>query len=104
MIALAERARRHLAAARDYCQLIPRAQHQLRLFCLIPLFLALRTLRALHEDPAYPVVGQRVKVGRSVVYRTLVAARFCSSSNHLLRAYSRRLDGAARPSQIPRSA
>lgn len=104
MATLAERARTRLAAARDYCQLIPRGQHQLRLFCLIPFFLALRTLRAVHEDPHYPVAGQRVKVGRSMVHRTLVAARFCASSNHLLRAYSRRLDGAARPSQLARMA
>jgi len=104
MVTLAERARTRLAAAREYCLLLPRAQYPLRLFCLIPYFLALRTLRAVHEDPRYPAPGQRVKVGRSVVHRTLVAAKVCAASNHMLRAYSHRLDGAARPSQPARMA
>jgi len=96
---LAERARFRLRAARDYVQLMPRGEYQLRLFCLVPYFLALRTLRALAADPTYPTPGQRVKVGRRVVYRTLVAAQVCAASNHMLRAYSRRLDGAAAGSQ-----
>lgn len=104
LVGLAEQARRRLRAAREYCQLLPRAEYQLRLFCLIPYFLALRTLRALHEDPVYPAAGQRVKVGRRTVRRTLVAAQFCAASNHLLRAYSQRLDGAACASQQRRSA
>lgn len=91
---LAERARFRLRAARDYVQLLPRGEYQLRLFCLVPYFLALRTLRAIMADPTYPAAGQRVKVGRQVVSRTLVAAQVCAASNHLLRAYSRRLDGA----------
>lgn len=101
---LIERARVRLEAAREYCQLLPRSEFQLRLFCLVPYFLALRTLRALTEDPRYPVLGQRVKVGRRRVHRTLVAAQFCAASNHLLRAYSRRLDGAVWASQPLRSA
>jgi farnesyl-diphosphate farnesyltransferase len=101
---LIERAREKLAAAREYCQLLPRSEFQLRLFCLIPYFLALRTLRALTEDPRYPEAEQRVKVGRRRVHRTLVAAQFCAASNHLLRAYSRRLDGAVWDSQSLRSA
>lgn len=101
---LAERARFRLRAARDYVQLLPRGEYQLRLFCLVPYFLALRTLRALAADPTYPAMGQRVKVGRRVVYRTLAAAQVCAASNHLLRAYSRRLDGAAASSQHRRDA
>ncbi|MEZ4386589.1 MAG: squalene/phytoene synthase family protein [Candidatus Krumholzibacteriia bacterium] len=100
LTALAERARFRLRAARDYCQLLPHGEYQLRLFCLVPYFLALRTLRALLADPRYPSAGQRVKVGRSVVHRTLVAAQVCAASNHMLRAYSRRLDGAIDSSQL----
>jgi farnesyl-diphosphate farnesyltransferase len=89
---LADRAHTRLRRARDYCLLVPRAEYQLRLFCLIPYYLALRTLRALEQDAEYPAAGQRVKVGRSVVYRTVTAARVCAASNHLLRAYAWRLE------------
>lgn len=104
LLRMVERARSRLRAARDYCQLLPHGEHQLRIFCLVPYFLALRTLRALVLDPTYPRVDQRIKLGRRVVYRTLVAAQVCAASNHMLRAYSRRLDGAIDSSQQRRDA
>lgn len=91
---LARRARERLRHAREYCLLIPRAEYQLRLFCLIPYYLALRTLRALEQDEHYPAVGQRVKIGRSAVYRTVAATRLCAASNRMLRAYAWRLESA----------
>lgn len=92
---VAQRARQRLQKAREYCLIMPRTEYQLRLFCLVPYYLALRTLRALERDHLYPAVGQRVKVGRSVVYRTVAAARVCAASNHLLRAYAWRLEEIA---------
>ncbi len=92
---LNQRARQRLRRAREYCQLLPRTEYQLRLFCVVPYYLALRTLRALEQDAIYPAAGQRVKVGRSAVYRTVVAARVCAASNHLLRAYAWRLEALA---------
>lgn len=101
---LIDTARTRLGAAREYCQLLPRMEYQIRLFCVTPYFLALRTLRALAEDPRYPVAGQRIKVGRRRVHRTIVAAQLCAASNRVLRAYSRRLDEAVWSSQAVRSA
>ncbi|HOX24979.1 MAG TPA: phytoene/squalene synthase family protein [Candidatus Krumholzibacteria bacterium] len=92
---LSRRARERLQHAREYCLAMPRTEYQLRLFCLVPYYLALRTLRALEEDRRYPEAGLRVKVGRSVVYRTVTAARVCAASNHLLRAYAWRLEFVA---------
>jgi farnesyl-diphosphate farnesyltransferase len=89
---LVDRARQRLRRAREYCLIVPRTEYQLRLFCLVPYYLALRTLRALEQDTAYPAADQRVKVGRSAVYRTVAAARVCAASNHLLRAYAWRLE------------
>jgi farnesyl-diphosphate farnesyltransferase len=85
-------ARQRLARAREYCLLVPRAEYQLRLFCLVPYYLALRTLRALEHDAHWPTADQRVKIGRSAVYRTVTAARLCAASNRLLRAYAWRLE------------
>ena len=92
---LAERAHQRLTRARQYCLLLPRTEYQLRLFCVVPYYLALRTLTALEHDPRYPDAGQRVKIGRSAVYRTVTAARVCAASNHLLRAYAWRLEEIA---------
>lgn len=94
LLVMSRRARQRLDAARRYCLLLPRTEYQLRLFCTVPYFLALRTLRALEFDTSYPAAEQRVKVGRRTVYRTVAAARVCAASNHLLRAYSHRLAGA----------
>ena len=70
---------------------MPRSEYQIRLFCVIPYYLALRTLRAVEADVGYPAAGQRIKVGRSAVYRTVAAARVCAASNHLLSVYAWRL-------------
>jgi farnesyl-diphosphate farnesyltransferase len=89
---LIRKARRHLADAVMYCELLPKGEHQIRLFCLLPVFLALRTLREVESSPVFPVAGQRVKIGRAAVYRTVAAARLCASSNQLVRAYAQHLE------------
>jgi farnesyl-diphosphate farnesyltransferase len=89
---LVRKARRHLGDAVAYCELLPKAEYQFRLFCLVPVFLALRTLREVESSPEFPVRGQRVKIGRAAVYRTVAAARLCASSNHLVRAYAHHLE------------
>ena len=89
---LVRKARQRLRHAREYCLLVPRSEYQLRLFCLIPYYLALRTLRALEQDEHYPAADQRVKIGRSAVYRTVTAARVCAASNRMLRVYAWRLE------------
>jgi farnesyl-diphosphate farnesyltransferase len=96
---LFRRARQRLRSAREYCLSIPRSEYHLRLFCLIPYYLALRTLRALEQDDHYPAPDQRIKIGRSAVYRTVAAARLCAASNRMLRAYAWRLEPANRTSQ-----
>ncbi len=89
---LVRKARQHLADAVEYCEVLPKAEHQIRLFCLVPVFLALRTLREVEYSQEFPARGQRVKIGRAAVYRTVAAARLCASSNHLVRAYAQHLE------------
>jgi farnesyl-diphosphate farnesyltransferase len=89
---LIRKARHHLAVAVAYCEMLPKTEHQIRLFCLLPVFLALRTLREVEATASFPVAGQRVKIGRAAVYRTVAAARLCASSNHLVRAYAQHLE------------
>lgn len=94
MAHLISKARVHLADALTYCELLPRGEYQIRLFCLVPVFLALRTLRAAEAAADFPS-GGRVKIGRAAVYRTVTAARLCASSNTLVRVYAQHLDFSA---------
>jgi farnesyl-diphosphate farnesyltransferase len=89
---LVRKARQRLADAVIYCEMLPKVEYQIRLFCLVPVFLALRTLREVESSREFPASGQRVKIGRAAVYRTVAAARLCASSNHLVRAYAHHLE------------
>ncbi len=88
---LIARAKEHLSSALEYACLIPRSEYGIRMFCLVSLFLALKTLGyvASHEQP----VGRArtLKIGRSDVYRTVIASLLVARSNALCRGYYRLL-------------
>lgn len=64
-----ECASRHLDDALEYALLLPSRQVQLRLFCLLPLWMARETLTLLVGDDAMFVPGQQLKISREVVAR-----------------------------------
>jgi len=88
---LIAKARGHLEDALHYCEHVPRVEYQIRLFCLVPVFLAIRTLRAVEASGEFPARDLRVKITRGEVYRTVTAARLCASSNSLTRVYAQHL-------------
>lgn len=93
MAALIAKAKRHLDDALSYCLSLPRSQYRIRLFCLTPLFFAIRTLRRAAHDPRLLEAGYKVKINRVEVYRTIRMAFLVAPSNHLVRAYFRALSG-----------
>ena len=82
---LTDRALVHLSAARDYATLLPRRQLRIRLFCLVPLFLAAGTLNRIARKDAYRAGWVRIKLTRPVVRLTVVLAALVSPSNTLIR-------------------
>jgi farnesyl-diphosphate farnesyltransferase len=88
---LINRAREHLADALKYFMLFPRLRYRERLFCLTPLFLALKTLNVVEADPSFPTAGKRPKITRRDVYRTLGVAALIAPSNKLAARYFKRL-------------
>jgi len=66
---LVEKADRHLAAARRYIAGISRGRHGIRLFCLLPLLFAVRTLAVSRDNPA--VFERETKMTRSEVERII---------------------------------
>lgn len=76
---LTEKADRHLAAAQRYVAGIERRHHRIRLFCLLPLLFAVRTVQLSRDNPA--VFDREVKIGRDEVRRIFRSASLWGWSN-----------------------
>lgn len=96
MDTLISKAKGHLNDALAYCTALPRSQYRIRLFCLTPLYFAVRTLALAERDPRLLDPGHKVKITRGEVYRTLCAAYVVAPSNHLTATYYRQLVGKRR--------
>lgn len=80
---------RHLEAARDYVLLVPRRERGIRIFCLLPLHFALRTLALSRSNPR--VFTSEVKLGRDDVASIARRVRLLSASNAWVRSSVRGL-------------
>jgi farnesyl-diphosphate farnesyltransferase len=85
------KARAHLDAALAYCTSLPAADYRIRLFCLAPLYFAVRTLALAERDPRLLDPAHKVKITRREVYRTLATSHLVAISNPLVTAYYSRL-------------
>lgn len=97
VLALIEKAKRHLNDALAYSTTVPRRLYGVRLFCLTSLFFAVRTLRLAERDAHLLDPDHKVKISRAEVYRTLAATRLIAPSNALVRWYFRLLAGGRWP-------
>ena len=86
---LVAKADRHLAAARAYIRLIPRRYHRVRLFCLLPLLFAVRTLAISRANPA--VLRRETKMTREEVEAITFRAKVMGFSNRWIDRYCRHL-------------
>jgi farnesyl-diphosphate farnesyltransferase len=96
MALLIKKAKQHLKDALDYCTTLPRSAYRIRLFCLTPLFFAVRTLHKAERDPLLLDPTHKVKITRGEVYRILCTTYVLAPNNHLVRAYCRQLAGKKR--------
>ena len=90
--ALAAKADRHLADARAYVRMIPRRHHRVRLFCILPLLFAVRTLALSRGNP--DVLRREVKMTRPEVLAITRSAKVMGLSNTWLDWYCDRLAAA----------
>lgn len=88
---LIAKAQGHLDDARDYCIGLPRSQYRMRIFCLTPLYFAVRTLNLARRDPRLLDPDHKVKIRRVEVKRTIRDTFLVAPNNHLVRQYYRRL-------------
>ncbi|MEK9630015.1 MAG: phytoene/squalene synthase family protein [Nitrospinota bacterium] len=74
----------HLHDALKFTLAIPRTEISIRLFCIWPLWMAMKTVAALHNNPALLSSSAPVKISRSQVKRILVTTPFMAWSDTLL--------------------
>jgi farnesyl-diphosphate farnesyltransferase len=75
----------HLQDALKFTLAIPRTEIALRLFCIWPLWMALKTVAVLHNNPELLNSNAQVKISRSTVKRILLGTPFIAWSNNLLK-------------------
>ena len=73
-----------LDAGTRYCVRLPRRQVRIRLFCVLPLFLAYRTLGLIRRQMQSSTPFARVKVPRREVYALLALGTIVAPSNRLI--------------------
>ncbi|MCA9730606.1 phytoene/squalene synthase family protein [candidate division KSB1 bacterium] len=86
MNALISRAAQHLDDALSYSLSIPRRLFRIRIFCLLPLFLAIATLMEAKDNPGI-LKGKDVKISRGKVRQIIKTTLFLSVSNSALKNY-----------------
>lgn len=92
---LCAKAAEHLEAAVGYVEGIPEREKGIRIFCMLPLFFAARTLalsRGNHE-----VFEHEVKMTRPEVLKVTAKTRIKAGSNSWMRRYATRLLSGRRP-------
>jgi farnesyl-diphosphate farnesyltransferase len=84
-----ECAQGHLDSAFNYMLTIPPRHHQLRLFCLLPLWMALETLALAVDSDAMFEPTLSVKISRETVARVIAdCGRDCQNDDALRAAYA----------------
>lgn len=81
-----ETARRHLDQALEYTLAIPADQTGIRLFCLLPLWMAVRTLAFANGNDAMFIADAPVKISREEVGRLIASASENVGNDDALRA------------------
>ncbi|MEZ4648403.1 MAG: squalene/phytoene synthase family protein [Candidatus Eisenbacteria bacterium] len=85
---LAREAARNLDQAMEFTLLLPRSAPRIRLFCLWPIFFAMRTLQGICSDERVLDGTEKVKITRGEVRRLIgVTALACLSDGSLRRLY-----------------
>lgn len=84
---LIRKAVEHLDQALDYILLIPTEETRIRLFCMLPLFWAMRTLQKIQYNTLALLGSEKVKVSRSIIRNEYFRALINMRSNHLMRRH-----------------
>ena len=73
----------HLDKALAYVVLIPKEETRIRLFCLLPIFWAMQTLREIQENSLNLLLSEKVKISRKVIRTEFYKSLLLTFSNRL---------------------
>lgn len=82
---------RHLDKAIDYILLLPKDEKGIRLFCMLPVFWAMRTLQKIQENTLALLGQEKIKVPRKMIKKEYYFALINSYSNRLTRRHYERI-------------
>lgn len=77
----------HLDKAIEYILLIPKEEKGIRLFCMLPVFWAMRTLQKIQENTLALLENEKVKVSRKMIKNEYYRALLNAYSNRLTRRH-----------------
>jgi farnesyl-diphosphate farnesyltransferase len=73
----------HLDKALAYVLLIPKEETRIRLFCLLPMFWAMQTLRQIQNNSLNLLTAEKVKISRKVIRMEFYKSLILTFSNRL---------------------
>ncbi len=77
----------HLDKAIDYILLLPKEERGIRMFCMLPVFWAMRTLQKIHQNTLALLGHEKVKVSRKMIKMEYYLAMVNIYSNRLTRRH-----------------
>lgn len=81
----------HLDKALDYIMLLPKEEKGIRLFCMLPVFWALRTLQKIQQNTLSLLSNEKVKVSKRMIKKEYYLALINAYSNRMTRWHYERI-------------
>jgi farnesyl-diphosphate farnesyltransferase len=88
---LIQNAVKHLDKAIDYIMLLPKEERGIRMFCMLPVFWAMRTLQKIQENTLALLGNEKIKVPRTMIKKEYYLALINIYSNRLTRWHYARI-------------
>jgi len=82
---------KHLDKAIDYILLIPKEERGIRMFCMLPVFWAMRTLQKIQENTLALLGNEKIKIPRTIIKKEYYLALINIYSNRLTRWHYARI-------------
>lgn len=88
---LIQNAVKHLDKAIDYIMLLPKEERGIRMFCVLPVFWAMRTLQKIQQNTLALLGNEKIKVPRRMIKKEYYLALINIYSNRLTRWHYARI-------------
>ncbi len=91
---------KYLDSAVIYVKMLPRNQLKIRVFCLIPLFMAIYSLQKCIDNEDVFIRGRKVKISRGLVKQITIKSHLYGWSNYLITGWYKKVMAALIPVSV----